>query len=136
MREQAVGHYFHVTAHTRDGIQQGQPIKRACRVVGNDDQRAMCGDVFEVVCGDIAAYFKVFENLFHHVHPFQMGMAGCKLLKFFFIQQPPEQIFLPGCRPRLRPQVVEYVIETKHSGSSSRPVLTVEGTNVVCMTMR
>ena len=105
--------------HAGDRIEQSETIERAGRMVGDNHQRAMFGDLFEVMRRNSATDVEMFEDLFDRIQSFQVTMAGGKLLELFFIQKLFQHLFLPGGGPRLRPQVIENVVETKHSDSSS-----------------
>lgn len=48
---------------------------------------AVFGDLFEVAGGNGAVNIKVFQYLLHHIQPFQVTVAGGKLLKFVFVKQ-------------------------------------------------
>ncbi len=82
-----VGHDFNVAPHAGDGVQQRQTVQRTRRVVGNDDQRAMFGDLFEIAGGNGAENIQVFQNLLHHIQSFQVAVGGGKLLKLVFVEQ-------------------------------------------------
>lgn len=87
MGQHPVGHDFYVTAYAGDGVQQRQPVQRTRRVVGNNDQRAMFGDLFEIAGGNGAENIKVLQNLLHHVQSFEVVVRGGKLLEFIFVKQ-------------------------------------------------
>lgn len=87
MSQHPVGHDFNVASHAGDGVHQRQPVQRTRRVVGNNDQRAMFGDLFEIAGGNGAENIKVFQNLLHHIQPFQVAVGCGKLLKFVFVKQ-------------------------------------------------
>lgn len=87
MGQHPVGHDFNVAPHAGDGVQQRQTVQRTRRVVGNDDQRAMFGDLFEIAGGNGAENIQVFQNLLHHIQSFQMAVGGGKLLKLVFVEQ-------------------------------------------------
>ena len=82
-----VGHDFNVASHAGDGVHQRQAIQRTRRVVGNNDQRAMFGDLFKIAGGNGAENIKVFQNLLHHIQSFQVAVCCGKLLKFVFVKQ-------------------------------------------------
>lgn len=85
MRQHAVGHHFHVPAHAGEGIQQRQSVQRTGGVIRDNNQRAVGGDLFEVVSRKGTEDIKMLQNLFHHIEPFQVTVVGGKLLKFRFV---------------------------------------------------
>ncbi len=134
--EHAVGDHFDIAAHAGYRIQERQAVEGAGGVVGDNDQRAIFGDLFEIVRRDGAADIEVFAA---PVRPYQAPSGGGDGRQI--VETLPHKIaffnsfFLPGARPRLRPQVIEYVVETKHSGSSSVLPRHVEGGDVVQITV-
>ncbi len=117
-------------------MKQGEAIKRAGRVVRDNDQRAMLGDLLKVVGGEGAANAEMLKDLLDHIQPFKMAMAGGELLKFLFVKQTFKQVALPGGGPGLRPEVIKDAVETKHGGSSIRLRQTVEERDGVSVTGR
>jgi hypothetical protein len=57
--QHAVGDHFDIAAHAGNRIQERQAVQRAGGVVGDNDQRAMFGDLFEIVRRDGAADIEV-----------------------------------------------------------------------------
>ena len=88
-------------------------------MVGDNHQRALLGDLFQATYRDIAVDIEVLQHLLDRIQPLQVAMEVGELLKFGFMQQRTQYFLLPGGRPCFRPQVVDNVVETKHSGSSS-----------------
>ena len=117
--QHAVGDHFNVAAHAGDRIEQGQAIEGTGRVVGDNDQRAIFRDLFEIVRRDSTANIEMFEHLFDRIQSFQVMMTRGKLLKLFLMQELFQHLFLPGGWLCLRPQVIDNIVETKHSGTSS-----------------
>lgn len=117
--QHAVGDHFDVAAHAGHRVEQGQAVKCTGGVVGDDDQRTMFGDLFEIVRRDSAADIKMFEHLFDRIQSFQVMMTRGKLLKLFLMQELFQHLFLPERWLCLRPQVIDDIVETKHSGTSS-----------------
>ncbi|ESS59491.1 hypothetical protein EDP2_3942 [Enterobacter cloacae S611] len=70
--------------------------------------------------GDGTANLQMVEDMFHHIQPFQVAVLGGELLELLFVKQAPEQVLLPGCRSGLRPEILKYIVETKHGDFSSR----------------
>ncbi|AMO50347.1 Hypothetical protein AKI40_3970 [Enterobacter sp. FY-07] len=136
MGQHTVGDHFDIAANTGNGIHQRQPVERTGGVVGDNDQGAMFGDLFKIVSRNGAADLQVFKHLLNHIQPFQVGMAFRKLLELAFIKQSSEQILLPGCGSGLWPEVVEYIVETKHGGFSSRLAKTVKGEDDVYVSLQ
>ncbi len=61
--------------------------RRGCRwVVGDNDQRAIFGDLFEIVRRDGTADIEVFQYLFDRIKPLQVAVTVGKLLKLFLIK--------------------------------------------------
>ncbi|GEM_PF-6568590 len=87
MGQHPVGNNPDVAAHAGNGVQQRQPIQRASGVVRYHNEWAVFGDLFEIAGGNGAVNIKVFQNLIHHIQPFQVTVAGGKLLKFVFVKQ-------------------------------------------------
>ena len=87
MGQHPVGHDFNIAPHAGNGVHQRQAVQRTRRVVGNNDQRAMFGDLFEIAGGNGAENIKVFQNLLHHIQAFQVAMCGGKLPEFVFVEQ-------------------------------------------------
>ncbi len=86
MRQHAVGHHFYIAAHAGDGIQQRQPVQRTGRMVSHHNERAVSGDLFEVVSRKGAEDIEMFQNLLHHIQPFQVAVVGGKLPELFFVE--------------------------------------------------
>lgn len=87
MGQHPVSDDFHIPPYTGNGIHQRQPVQRSGWVVGNNDQRAMFRDLFEIAGGNGAEYIEVLQNLLHHIQAFQMAVCRGKLLEFFFVEQ-------------------------------------------------
>ncbi len=105
---------------TRDyRIQERQAVEGAGGVVGDNDQRAIFGDLFEIVRRDGTTDIEVFQYLFDRIKAPSGGDDDRQIVETL----PHKTAFLTVSfargGPRLRPQVIEYVVETKHSGSSS-----------------
>lgn len=86
MRQHAVGDNFDIAAHPGDGIQQRQSIQRTGRVVSHNNQRAVSGDLFEVVSRKGTENIEMVQNLFHHIQPFQVAVVGGKLPELLFVE--------------------------------------------------
>ena len=87
MGQHPVGHDFNIAPHAGNGVHQRQAVQRTRRVVGNNDLRAMFGDLFKIAGGNGAENIKVFQNLLHHIQSFQVAVCCGKLLKFVFVKQ-------------------------------------------------
>ena len=84
--EHAVGDHFDIAAHAGYRIQERQAVEGAGGVVGDNDQRAIFGDLFEIVRRDGAADIEVFQHLFDRIKPLQVAVTVGKLLKLFLIK--------------------------------------------------
>ncbi len=122
MAQHAVCHHAHVAAHAGDGVEQRQAVGGAGRVVGDDDQRAVVGDLLQRARRQIAANIKMLQHLLDHIEPFKVAMAGGKILKLLFIQQTLERFFKPGGGGFLRVEIVQNVVDAKHGCVSSGTV--------------
>ncbi len=87
MTQHPVGNDFDISPHAGDGMKQGEAVEGAGRMVGDNDEWAMLGDLLKVVGGEGAADAKVLKDLLNHIQPLQVAMAGGELLKFLFIEQ-------------------------------------------------
>lgn len=59
MGKQSVGHHFDISTHAGEGIDERQSVQRTGGVVGDDHQRAIFRDVFDVVLGDFTTYLQM-----------------------------------------------------------------------------
>ncbi|MNL77227.1 hypothetical protein D3C87_2033580 [compost metagenome] len=57
-------------------------------MISDNDQRAVFGDLFEVVRGGRAENIQVFQNLLHHINSFQVAVFCCELLELLSVKQP------------------------------------------------
>ncbi len=87
--QQVVGHDPDVGADLVDQLEQGQPVQRADRVVGDDHHLAGGqGDVLPFLIGDRIAEIEIIEHLFDELDALQVRVLCGKVDKDLLVQQP------------------------------------------------
>ncbi len=115
LRQQAIGHNLHIAADTAHHVQQGQPIERANRVVGNDDHAPVCGNTFALVVAHGIAEGEVRQHLLHKLKAFQMRVLLGKAAKVLLPEQAAQHAAHSNAQPwvplQLRQMHVNDVID-------------------------